>query len=116
MASSGVRSAGGLMSEVRLYGLEDGRIVPGEHLRSRLSLHALHGMGIREIVLGREERSGGLGSVEVAVLTIACLVFLGAFVAVLCICCIKLRRYRWSFCGKNIHSRFQPLLSVLPFF
>ena len=91
MASSGVRAAG-LMTEVRLYGLEGNRVVGGEELRSKLSLQSLQDMGVREIVVGREERGGGLGSVEVAVLTIACLVFLGAFVAVLCICCIKLRR------------------------
>ena len=29
---------------------------------------------------------------KVAVLTMACLVFLGAFIAVLCICCIKMKR------------------------
>ena len=92
VASSGVRSAG-LMTEVRLYGLEGNRIVGGEELRNKLSLQSLQGMGVREIVLGRDERGGGLGSVEVAVLTIACLVFLGAFIAVLCICCIKLRRF-----------------------
>ena len=84
--------AAGLMTEVRLYGLEGNRVVGGEELRSKLSLQSLQDMGVREIVVGREERGGGLGSVEVAVLTIACLVFLGAFVAVLCICCIKLRR------------------------
>ena len=38
------------------------------------------------------ENALGLGSVEVAVLTMACLVFLGAFIAVLCICCIKMKR------------------------
>ena len=80
------------MTEVRLYGLAGDTIVPGEQLRQALSLHSLEDMGVREIVLGREGRTSGLGSVEVAVLTIACLVFLGAFVAVLCICCIKLRR------------------------
>lgn len=83
------------MTEVSLYGLEaanSGHIVAGEELRRALSLHALEDMGVREIVLGREGRGSGLGSVEVAVLTIACLVFLGAFLAVLCICCIKLRR------------------------
>ena len=80
------------MTEVRFYGIDGDALVPGEQLRNKLSLQALEHMGVREIVLGKEERSSGLGSVEVAVLTIACLVFLGAFIAVLCICCIKLRR------------------------
>ena len=91
VASSAVRPAG-LMTEVRIYGIDGGVLIPGEELRNKLSLQSLESMGVREIVLGKEERSSGLGSVEVAVLTIACLVFLGAFIAVLCICCIKLRR------------------------
>jgi len=74
VSSSGVRPSG-LMTEVRFYGIDGDALVPGEQLRNKLSLQALEHMGVREIVLGKEERSSGLGSVEVAVLTIACLVF-----------------------------------------
>ena len=48
-------------------------------------------MSIVQLTHGEEEEA--LGSVEVAVLTMACLVFLGAFIAVLCICCIKMKRF-----------------------
>ncbi len=91
ISCSGVRPAG-LMTEVRLYGHVADRLVSGEQLKSTLSVLALQDLGVREIVVGDGDRASGLGSVEVAVLTIACLVFLGAFIAVLCICCIKLRR------------------------
>ena len=91
ISCSGVRSAG-LMTEVRLYGHVGDRLVSGEQLKNTLSVLALQDLGVREIVVGDGDRTSGLGSVEVAVLTIACLVFLGAFIAVLCICCIKLRR------------------------
>ena len=80
-------------TQVRLYGQVGEKLVSGEQLKNTLSVLALQDLGVREIVVGGDgDRTSGLGSVEVAVLTIACLVFLGAFIAVLCICCIKLRR------------------------
>ena len=91
ISCSGVRPAG-LMTEVRLYGQVAEKLVSGEQLKNTLSVLALQDLGVRDITVGEGERTSGLGSVEVAVLTIACLVFLGAFIAVLCICCIKLRR------------------------
>jgi hypothetical protein len=102
VGSSGVRpaAAGQQLTEVRLYGLRSGpaaaaaaALVSGEELRDKLVIHSLERLAVKEVTLAQEDKGGGgLGSVEVAVLTIACLVFLGAFIAVLCICCIKLRR------------------------
>jgi hypothetical protein len=106
VGSSGVRpaAAAGQLTEVRLYGLRSGpaaaaaALVSGEELRDKLVIHSLERLAVKEVTLAQEDKGGGgLGSVEVAVLTIACLVFLGAFIAVLCICCIKLRRYREFF-------------------
>ena len=108
VGASGVRaapaSAGSQLTEVRLYGLRNivggaapaaAALVSGEELREKLVIHSLERLAVREVSLAQgEKEGGGLGSVEVAVLTIACLVFLGAFIAVLCICCIKLRRYQ----------------------
>ena len=75
-----------------MYGLEDGAVLDGKELAVRLSGLPLATYDIEDIQLSRSEDEAALGSVEVAVLTMACLVFLGAFVAVLCICCIKMRR------------------------
>ncbi len=107
VGASGVRpaAAAGQLTEVRLYGLRSGpaaaaaaALVSGEELRDKLVIHSLERLAVKEVTLAQEDKGGGgLGSVEVAVLTIACLVFLGAFIAVLCICCIKLRRYREFF-------------------
>ena len=58
----------------------------------RLASLPLASLSIEDVTLARSDEEAALGSVEVAVLTMACLVFLGAFIAVLCICCIKMRR------------------------
>jgi hypothetical protein len=115
VGSSGVRpaaAAAGQLTEVRLYGLRSGpaavaaaALVSGEELRDKLVVHSLERLAVKEVTLAQEDKGGGgLGSVEVAVLTIACLVFLGAFIAVLCICCIKLRRYREFFFTSALRS------------
>ena len=88
---SGLRPTGH-KSELRVYALEGGAMVDGQELAARLTSLPLHNFGVEDIVLSRSEKATALGSVEVAVLTMACLVFLGAFVAVLCICCIKMKR------------------------
>ena len=90
-----------------------------QELLTRLAPLPLTSLGVREVSLAQPEEAEGLGSVEVppsnyqivdhdldvlfhgdkqkvAVLTMACLVFLGAFIAVLCICCIKMKRYSLS--------------------
>lgn len=89
--SSSMRPSGH-KTELRVYGLEDGAVLDGKELAVRLSGLPLATYDIEDIQLSRSEDEAALGSVEVAVLTMACLVFLGAFVAVLCICCIKMRR------------------------
>jgi hypothetical protein len=113
VGSSGVHpaaAAGQQLTEVRLYGLRSGpaaaaALVSGEELRDKLVVHSLERLAVKEVTLAQEDKGGGgLGSVEVAVLTIACLVFLGAFIAVLCICCIKLRRYREFFFPNALRS------------
>ena len=84
-------------NQVLVYELEKvGTLASGSQLMNTLS--ALTEQQLKTLcVRGRELLStndyDGLGSVEVAVLTMACLVFLGAFIAVLCICCIKMKRY-----------------------
>ena len=94
VAASGVRAAAAAsqLTEVRLYAVRAAALVKAEELREKLVVHSLERLAVKEVSLAQGEKEGGLGSVEVAVLTIACLVFLGAFIAVLCICCIKLRR------------------------
>ena len=92
-----MRDASHDSSQVLVYGLEkSGSLVSGTDIMTRLSAlaeHQLMSLGIRGIELLSTNDGSGLGSVEVAVLTMACLVFLGAFIAVLCICCIKMKRY-----------------------
>ena len=89
---SSMRSSGQDRTELRVYGLEGGAVLDGKELAVRLAGLPLANYDIEDIQLSRSEDEAALGSVEVAVLTMACLVFLGAFIAVLCICCIKMRR------------------------
>lgn len=89
---SSMRSSGQDRTELRVYGLEGGAVLDGKELAVRLAGLPLANLDIEDIQLSRSEDEAALGSVEVAVLTMACLVFLGAFIAVLCICCIKMRR------------------------
>ena len=83
----------GHKTELRVYALEGGAVLDGKELAVRLTTLPLANYDIEDVQLSRHEEEAALGSVEVAVLTMACLVFLGAFIAVLCICCIKMRRY-----------------------
>ena len=83
----------GQASELRVYGLEGGAVLDGKELAVRLTSLPLADFDIESVQLSRSEDEAALGSVEVAVLTMACLVFLGAFIAVLCICCIKMKRF-----------------------
>ena len=76
-----------------MYGLEGGAVLDGKELAVRLTTLPLADFDIESVQLSRSEDEAALGSVEVAVLTMACLVFLGAFIAVLCICCIKMKRF-----------------------
>ena len=89
---SSLRPAG-QASELRVYGLEGGAVLDGKELAVRLTSLPLADFDIESVQLSRSEDEAALGSVEVAVLTMACLVFLGAFIAVLCICCIKMKRF-----------------------
>ena len=97
-----------------------------QELLTRLAPLPLTSLGVREVSLAQPEEAEGLGSVEViemivhndhndtdchnpnddqqkvAVLTMACLVFLGAFIAVLCICCIKMKRYPSSSSARRL--------------
>ena len=82
----------GRKTELRVYGLEGGAVLDGKELAVRLASLPLASFSIEDVTLARSDEDAALGSVEVAVLTMACLVFLGAFIAVLCICCIKMRR------------------------
>lgn len=90
---SSLRPSGHRGSELRVYGLEGGAVLDGKELAVRLTSLPLAQFDIENIQLSRNEDEAALGSVEVAVLTMACLVFLGAFIAVLCICCIKMKRF-----------------------
>ena len=103
----------GHKTELRVYALEGGAVLDGKELAGeycsllhkyflsclqiffpvRLTSLPLANYDIEDVQLSRHEEEAALGSVEVAVLTMACLVFLGAFIAVLCICCIKMRRF-----------------------
>ena len=80
----------GHKTELRVYALEGGAVLDGKELAVRLTTLPLANYDIEDVQLSRHEEEAALGSVEVAVLTMACLVFLGAFIAVLCICCIKI--------------------------
>ena len=88
---SSLRTAGH-QTELRVYGIEGGSVLDGEELAGRLTGLPLSKLGIQDVQQTRGDEEEALGSVEVAVLTMACLVFLGAFIAVLCICCIKMKR------------------------
>ena len=84
----------GQQTELRIYGVKGtGTVLDGNDLLARLTSLPLVKLGVRDVQLTRGEEEEALGSVEVAVLTMACLVFLGAFIAVLCICCIKMKRF-----------------------
>ena len=100
----------GQATELRVYGLEGGAVLDGKELAVRLTSLPLADYDIQSIQLSRTEDEAALGSVEVAVLTMACLVFLGAFIAVLCICCIKMKRF--VLCIKQIR-KFAYLVSLL---
>ena len=89
---SSMRSSGH-KTELRVYAIEGGAVLDGKELAVRLTSLPLASYDIEDVQLSRNEEEAALGSVEVAVLTMACLVFLGAFIAVLCICCIKMRRF-----------------------
>ena len=79
---------------MRLYGVEGGgAVLDGGDLVARLAGLPLAKLGVQDVQLNHGDEEEALGSVEVAVLTMACLVFLGAFIAVLCICCIKMKRF-----------------------
>ena len=83
----------GHQTELRVYGVEGGgSVLDGGDLVARLTSLPLTQLGVQDVQLTHGEEEEALGSVEVAVLTMACLVFLGAFIAVLCICCIKMKR------------------------
>ena len=100
---SNLRPAGH-QTELRVYGIEGGAVLDGGDLVARLTSLPLTKLGIQEVQLTRGEEEEALGSVEVAVLTMACLVFLGAFIAVLCICCIKMKRWVKSFFIRDDYS------------
>jgi len=123
---SGVRGAGAA-SELRVYGVRAGALLGGQELLARLASLPLTGLGVREVSLAQPEEAQGLGSVEVAVLTMACLVFLGAFIAVLCICCIKMKRTQkhypaplaiplpnYSYDGKELERQASARFGTIP--
>ena len=104
----------GQATELRVYGLEGGAVLDGKELAVRLTSLPLADFDIESVQLSRSEDEAALGSVEVAVLTMACLVFLGAFIAVLCICCIKMKRFVLTLNIKQIR-KFAWLVSVTVF-
>ena len=84
----------GQQTELRVYGVEGGgAVLDGGDLVARLAGLPLAKLGVQDVQLNHGDEEEALGSVEVAVLTMACLVFLGAFIAVLCICCINMKRF-----------------------
>ena len=67
---------------MRLYGVEGGgAVLDGGDLVARLAGLPLAKLGVQDVQLNHGDEEEALGSVEVAVLTMACLLFSGAFIA-----------------------------------
>jgi len=118
----------GHQTELRVYGVEGGgSVLDGGDLVARLTSLPLTQLGVQDVQLTHGEEEEALGSVEVAVLTMACLVFLGAFIAVLCICCIKMKRSQkhypaplaiplpnYSYDGKELERQASQRFGTIP--
>lgn len=118
----------GHQTELRVYGVQGGgALVDGGDLVAHLASLPLARLGVQDVQLTHGEEEEALGSVEVAVLTMACLVFLGAFIAVLCICCIKMKRSQkhypaplaiplpnYSYDGKELERQASQRFGTIP--
>ena len=99
-------------TDIYIYAVQDHRLVKSEEMIKVLSTtlpqakNRLAHHGLLEVRAGaqtlaapsesestdEEGSSGGLGSLEIAVLGMACAVFLGALVAVISIFCLRVKR------------------------